>query len=298
MAHVFETFKRKIKELYGEESLEWWDRSYIVDWLVATAVLFLAYFVEGLPVFERDFKLDDPLISHPHTHQRISGHTNVLIALVVPMTASGIVGGARSSVVEIHHGILAAWSGRALNSIITEALKNRVGRLRPDFLARCAWDAAAQACTGNAGDITDGRRSFPSGHSSTAFTGMTFLTLFIAGKTASLCFSVPGPPRSILGSRLVRLMLTLSPLAWATWVAISRVEDYRHHKEDVIVGSTIGAISAAICYLIFWPSPFAAANFRMESTGRPRLLYQKHDLRGNSRDGYELTGLEHDVEAV
>lgn len=117
------------------------------------------------------------------------------------------------------------------------------GRLRPDFLARCKWDKVLQACTGyylvafliiylstkplrKTKTILDGRKSFPSGHSSTAFSGMTFLALWLAGNTAAWCFGSTKPPGSLRSSRLGCLLLTLLPLSWATFVAISRMEDY------------------------------------------------------------------------
>jgi diacylglycerol diphosphate phosphatase / phosphatidate phosphatase len=115
-----------------------------------------------------------------------------------------------------------------------------LGRLRPDFLDRCQWDPLQHVCTGfvklfstkssltkhrNVNEIFDGRKSFPSGHSSTAFVGMTFTALFLAGKTAGLCFSVSSPV-SFLRSRLARLCLVLSPFVFSTWVAITRIEDY------------------------------------------------------------------------
>lgn len=152
---------------------------------------------------------------------------------------------------------------RGLSRLITEFLKNRVGRfflmiftvstlnshskligrLRPDFLVRCSWDVALQACTGlvlqalpvrnrlkvryrDSSSIRDGRRSFPSGHSSTAFAAMTLVSLLLAGKTAAWCFAKPAPPSSFLSSKLAAFTLSTIPLAYATWVAVSRVEDY------------------------------------------------------------------------
>jgi hypothetical protein len=47
----------------------------------------------------------------------------------------------------------------------------------------------------------------------------------------------------------------------------------RHHKEDVIVGSLIGILSALVVYLTFWPSPFSAASFAPETHGAPRRVY-------------------------
>ncbi|KAI0061029.1 lipid phosphate phosphatase 1 [Artomyces pyxidatus] len=298
MASILASLQTKIKEIYGEDSLNWLDRSYVVDWVVAVGLLLLSQVFLVVPVFERDFSIDDPLINHPHTHQRISGTMNWMVSVVVPVGISGFVGGIRGSVPEIHHALLASFSGRAISELVTEAMKNRVGRLRPDFLARCAWNAATAMCTGDPGDITDGRRSFPSGHSSTAFVGMTFLTLFLAGKTTAFCFVAPAPPGAWLGSRMARLTVTLSPLVFAAWVAITRVEDYRHHKEDVIVGSLIGAISATITYLIFWPSPFSAQSFTADTAGRPRLVYTSHEVHRRRNGGYELTRLDNDVEVV
>jgi diacylglycerol diphosphate phosphatase/phosphatidate phosphatase len=62
---------------------------------------------------------------------------------------------------------------------------------------------------------------------------MTFLTLFLAGKTAAFCFSVT-PSRSFLRSRFGRLVIVLSPLAFATWVAITRIEDYVGRSSDCL----------------------------------------------------------------
>lgn len=55
---------------------------------------------------------------------------------------------------------------------------------------------------------------------------MTFTALFLAGKTAALCFKVSPFPGSLFNSRLARLTLVLLPLAFSTWVSITRVEDY------------------------------------------------------------------------
>lgn len=120
------------------------------------------------------------------------------------------------------------------------------GRLRPDFLSRCQWDASQHICTGyvlrlfstkspftqhrDTKLVIDGRQSFPSGHSSTAFVAMSFVSLFLAGKTAALCFGITPPCGPFLRSRFVRLCLVLLPLAFAAWVAITRIEDYVSHS--------------------------------------------------------------------
>lgn len=74
--------------------------------------------------------------------------------------------------------------------------------------------------------IINGRKSFPSGHSSTAFSGMFFLSLWTAGQTAAWCFSVQMPSRSLRSSRMTSFFLSLLPLFWATHVAVTRIQDY------------------------------------------------------------------------
>lgn len=71
----------------------------------------------------------------------------------------------------------------------------------------------------------------------------------------------------------------------------------RHHKEDVIVGSTIGAITATFCYFLYWPSPFSARSVKASLTeARARVVYRDADLPADDYD-YELAGMEHDTEA-
>jgi len=193
---------------------------------VVAAFWLLSELADHLPVFERDFYITDPVINHPHKHSQIGGALNHFIALLVPAVFVVAVGIYRLSFVALHHGLLALLAGRGMARLFTNVLKARVGRLRPDFIARCKWDEVAAKCTGKAADILDGRRSFPSGHSSAAFAGMTFLSFWLAGQTAAWCFGAPVPAASLRSSRLGRFSLTLVPLWWAAFVAITRLEDY------------------------------------------------------------------------
>ncbi|KAH8091670.1 lipid phosphate phosphatase 1 [Cristinia sonorae] len=292
--------RRLTEETFSRDSFKWFDRSYTVDWTFASLAWILAWIIKGLPPFEREFSIDDPLIGHKNRPNQISGDLTWFLSLLVPLGTIGVIGLLRVSALEIHHGFLGLWAARGYNALITEALKNRVGRLRPDFLSRCKWDKAQHVCTGKLAKILDGRRSFPSGHSSTAFSGMTFLTLYLAGLTGAWCLSQAAPPRSFFGSRMARLWITMAPMAFATWVAVSRVEDYRHHKEDVIVGSLIGIGTATVSYLIYWPNPFALRGDDLyRGASQPRLVYRDETHDRTERDyDYELAGIGHGAEPV
>jgi hypothetical protein len=84
--HMSLQIRKTTQRLFGQNSIDWLDRSYVVDWYIATnscskrlftshahvlrfvVVSFwvLSWFASVAPVFERSFDLHDPLISHPH----------------------------------------------------------------------------------------------------------------------------------------------------------------------------------------------------------------------------------------
>ena len=92
--------------------------------------------------------------------------------------------------------------------------------------------------------LHDGWRSFPSGHSSFSFSGLGYLSLFLAGQLHVL------RPRT----DLTRVLITVAPLIGAFLVAASRIEDYRHDKYDVTAGSILGLAIAFLVYRRYYPS--------------------------------------------
>ncbi|RDL36956.1 uncharacterized protein BP5553_04389 [Venustampulla echinocandica] len=204
-----------------------------------------------------------------------------------------------------------------LTSFITNVVKNAVGRPRPDLISRCKPAATAASdvlvdisvCTQtNHHVLHDGWRSFPSGHSSFAFAGLGFLTLFFCGQMHVL------RPRTDLG----RALLAIAPLLGAALIAISRCEDYRcasptleerclngissantlisHDVYDVTCGSILGISIAYFSYRRYFPrlrsrkcdEPFASreAIFNEgfakikndEETGRATRIFDLSDV--------------------
>lgn len=64
-----------------------------------------------------------------------------------------------------------------------------------------------------------------------SFAGLGFLSLYLAGKIKA--FDRQG--------HVAKLCIVVLPLLLASLVGISRVDDYRHHWEDVFVGGLIGS---------------------------------------------------------
>ncbi|KAG5674158.1 hypothetical protein PVAND_004142 [Polypedilum vanderplanki] len=135
-----------------------------------------------------------------------------------------------------------------LNGVLVDIIKLTVGRPRPDFFERCWPDGIMNSemiCTGEYWSVLDGRKSFPSGHSSFSFASLGFLTFYLIGKLK--IFSDEGRGNSL------KLIISFFPFIVAMLIAISRTCDYHHWKEDVVVGSLIGILIAYLCYRQFFP---------------------------------------------
>ncbi|PWN50650.1 acid phosphatase/Vanadium-dependent haloperoxidase [Violaceomyces palustris] len=234
-------------------------RSYLPDWIITIVVAGLFQLVDKVYGFRREFSLTDTSIQHTYAvHERVPvwllGVLTVLVpALIILFVSLGI----SRSFWDLHNGLLGLVLAHALTLTITTIIKVCVGRPRPDLLDRCQPRAGSQnaspyglateiICTVplDSSKLKDGFRSFPSGHSSTSFAGMTFLTLYIGAKMH--LFDRRG--------HAITAWLSVLPLVAATLIAVSRTMDYRHHATDVIAGGLLGFWLAYGVYRLYYPS--------------------------------------------
>ncbi|KAL3901660.1 MAG: hypothetical protein SGCHY_000435 [Lobulomycetales sp.] len=148
----------------------------------------------------------------------------------------------------IHHAHLftqAILCSIGFTLLVTDLLKIWVGRLRPDFIDRCKPDESLQ-CTGDPDIVQEGRLSFPSGHSSSAFSGAVLIALWI--------FVVLLHPRrslrllDVFHSASFRFACALFPLMAAAYVAVSRAVQNIHHPSDVVAGACVGSAIAGFFF--------------------------------------------------
>ena len=144
------------------------------------------------------------------------------------------------------------------NEFITSSVKLYAGYWRPNFYSMCSLDVDNLECKT---DIDEARKSFPSGHASSSFCGMTLFTLFFVGKlgyysicsTATQNSNANHRPRnetsaSLLFKKRALNMLAVSPMLLAVFISVSRVHDNMHHPADIVAGSIIGMLCAVFSY--------------------------------------------------
>ncbi|XP_010549101.1 PREDICTED: probable lipid phosphate phosphatase 4 [Tarenaya hassleriana] len=270
-------------------------REHLHDWLILMALGLIDLALNLVEPFHRyigpDMLTDLTFPFHPDT---IPMWAVPILCVLVPVTVFTIYYYFRRDVYDLHHAILGLGFSCLATAVTTDSIKDAVGRPRPNFFYRCFPDGKSKfdpitrdvVCHGIHRIIKEGYKSFPSGHTSWSFAGLTFLAWYLSGKVKA--FDRRG--------HVAKLCLVFLPILIATLVGITRVDDYWHHWTDVFAGAFIGSVIAAFCYLQFFPYPYddngwaPHAYFRMlaEKSGRATTM-----PRSISR-----AELDDDVEAV
>ena len=238
-------------------------------------------------------------------------------SLFVPLAIMIIALIRRPSLHKYHVTILGFAIALILTSFLTDFVKNAVGRPRPDLVDRCkpapgtSRDVLVtiEVCTETRHHVLhDGWRSFPSGHSSFAFAGLGYLSLFLAGQ---LRLFVLGGGRGeqadgkaiYARGDLGRALICLVPLIGAAMIAISRCQDYRHDVYDVCTGALLGWVVAYWNYRRYWPKlssshcdepypgPHGAGVSGNEGPGYGRLRDEEERVGLSQNVGIELAPL-------
>ncbi|KAH9048179.1 phosphatidic acid phosphatase type 2/haloperoxidase [Lactarius hengduanensis] len=234
--------------------------SYAPDCAQTSCISVAFYLLDKVDGFKREFSVSDTSCADSPSrryaiHERVPDTALYVIAFVAPLVLQWIINLLTTrSLWDAHNSALGLVLSLSLAGAFTQVVKVTVGRPRPDIIDRCQPNAGtvdppfglSSAAICHQSDrhiLNDGFRSFPSGHSSLSFAGLTFLSLYIAGKL--LLFDSRG--------HTPKVWLSVLPLFGAALVAVSRTMDYRHHWQDVVAGSCLGILTAYLSYRLYYP---------------------------------------------
>lgn len=187
-----------------------------------------------------DLELNHALVPDTITYQAVEG---IVLGIFIFQVGLGFF--LKKDAYEIHKIFCSYAVALGSTLLITEIMKRYVGRLRPNFYPYCGFDSTTLECT-NTATKQDWRMSFPSGHSSTMFCTCTLFAAYIWNY---VIVKYTDPMR-----RRPWLMLGLSPLLLAYFIAASRIHDNYHFVGDVVGGSVIGTANAIIFSFFWFPS--------------------------------------------
>lgn len=259
-------------------------RNHMHDWLILLLLAVIEVVLYIIHPFYRfvgkDMMTD---LKYPLQDNTVPVWAVPMYAVLLPIAIFVFVYFRRRDVYDLHHAILGLLFAVLITGVITDAIKNAVGRPRPDFFWRCFPDGKELydqwgdvICHGKDSVIKEGHKSFPSGHASWSFAGLGFLSLYLSGKIK--VFDRKG--------HVAKLCLVLLPLLAASLVAISRVDDYWHHWQDVFAGGLLGLVVASICYLQFFPAPY-----HTDGWGPYAYFQSLEELRANTESVHQMNAL-------
>ncbi|XVE84891.1 hypothetical protein DITRI_Ditri17bG0048100 [Diplodiscus trichospermus] len=214
-------------------------RTHMHDWLILLLLVVIEVILNVIEPFHR-FVGEDMMtdLKYPLKDNTVPFWAVPMIAIILPFFVILVYYFIRRDVYDLHHAILGLLFSVLITGVITDAIKDAVGRPRPDFFWRCFPDGKGVfdpvtkdvMCTGLKSVIKEGHKSFPSGHTSWSFAGLGFLALYLSGKIR--VFDHRG--------HVAKLCIVFLPLLTASLVGISRVDDYWHHWQDVFAGGLLG----------------------------------------------------------
>jgi len=215
----------------------------------------------SFPITFIDGEIVYPQFGYPLRNEIIPIWASALMSFFIPFAVFLICAIRVKSFWDINNatlGILYSLIGAAVFQVFCKWL---IGGLRPHFLSVCQPDPErvragmgegfTQAyfrpdiCTGDIKKIRDSLESWPSGHTTAAFAGFVFLSLYLNAKLK--VFSTYHPA-------LWKLIAVYAPILGATLIGGALTIDEFHNWYDVVSGGIIGTIFAFSSYRMMYAS--------------------------------------------
>lgn len=251
--------------------------------------------------FQRGFFCDDETIRYPYkSAQTIPASLLLIIAFLIPVILVFVLEN-RKRIWRFWQAIF--WTnfgnvtspfifGTVITYFFTQTCKLTIGRLRPHFIDVCrpsfnytsatgavrtfvmTWDnvdecphtqyiTEYQCTTDQTSQISQAHFSFFSGHSSAVAFSVIFLCMILKNSRIMIKYR-------ILTTSLQALLVTT-----ALFTANSRIFDYWHHWQDVVVGLIVGTITGFLTYTFVHRPKLSSLSRDSERSNEPAAQGRK-----------------------
>lgn len=237
----------------------WHVEYYLGDWAAYVVLCgIFAIMVTHMNPFEQQYdnRLDDWTILYDWHDATVARPVGWMLASCFPAIVFLILscGCQRGNYAkELSQSLSGLFCSIVLSAIAANFLSMQVGRLSPDFIARCLpSDVGICATVRNHRNnqlIEYGRASWPSSQASWSFSGLGYLSISIHAKLRHVS-------RHVLAGELWKSVVASGPLFLATYMGLSTMKDNSQHWDDVVIGASLGLLIAYGVYRLRCPSIF------------------------------------------
>ncbi|CAF0900452.1 unnamed protein product [Adineta ricciae] len=246
------------------------------------------------PVYFTNGEIVNPEFGYPYQKNIVPIWLAALLAFIVPFLFIMIMQIRLRNFNDANAAIMGLLFSLISAAVFQVFIKWLIGGLRPHFFSVCkpyinlssygtgtGFDGMMfdrSICTGDRKQINDALESMPSGHSTAAFAGLLYCSLYLNGKLKIFANYRP---------QYWKLIVFYAPILGAVLIAASLTIDHYHHWYDILAGAVIGIMFALGSYRFQYASIW---DYRFNHIPLPRM---------NSNEGfdYHLDHLKHYLSA-
>ncbi|CAF0782920.1 unnamed protein product [Adineta steineri] len=234
------------------------------------------------PVYFANGQIVNPEFSYPYQKDIIPIWLAALLAFIIPFIFIMLMQIRLRSFNDTNTAIMGLLFSLISAAVFQVFIKWLIGGLRPHFFAACkpyinaanygsgtGFDGIMfdrSICTGDKKQINDSLESMPSGHSTAAFAGLIYCSLYLNGKLKIFANYRP---------QYWKLILFYAPILGAVLIAATLTIDHYHHWYDILAGAIIGTMFAFGSYRFQYASIW---DYRFNHIPLPRI---------NAEDGFD-----------
>ncbi|KAI7282394.1 hypothetical protein KC345_g3574 [Hortaea werneckii] len=215
----------------------------------------------SFPIHYQDGTIVFPEFAYPLRREVVPIWAATLLATLAPIAVILIMQIRIRSFWDAHNAIVGLLYSLITAAVFQVFLKWLIGGLRPHFLAVCkpqipensrlrgnGFDGIMydrSVCTGDQNEIDDSLESFPSGHTTAAFAGFVYLSLYLNAKLKVWSNHHPA---------YWKLIVTYIPILGAVLIGGALTIDEFHNWYDIVAGAVIGTVMAVSAFRMVYAS--------------------------------------------